>query len=572
MAGTVTDYVVRALIKQGVQRVYGYLGAAVVPLLQSVEKYNLEFIVCRTEANAALAASAEAKLTGNLAVCLATSGPGASNLVTGLLDAQTDRAPVLALTGDLPTYKMGRELEFQEMDQGKVLGPVVGLSSTAAHPQSVPALLQRAVSRALNNREAVHLNIPTDIQKVPLADERGLALFPIRPIRDTVPGRFSAALFENVGRMIVEAAISGGVAIAVGARARGCGEAIEALASMIPAPIMCSLEAKGIVSEQHADMVGVLGIFGSPAFAVSQDSIEGIRLVVAIGMDNPTPFVATLEGEQLRDLVIVDHDFSDMAHSFSAKATVIGPVDQAIAGISKCVKEALRDKPACDKAQAAVADVNTKKKSFFAQYHQVGSLPNEQYVHPVNLLRCLESFLAGRKHSVVCPDVGDNCVWMGLFLRLSSRETVLTTAKHGVMGWSLPACVASKLAQPASTVVGIAGDGGCLMSVQELATAVQYHASIVYFVFRNTMLRRVVGSPFMEISKTDFAVLAQGFGAKGLHIVRNDEAEIKSVLREAFEHADANKGPVVVEVSVDPVLGAPMNAWNDKGEHLMSFK
>eukprot|EP00727_Mastigamoeba_balamuthi_P006553 m51a1_g2518 putative pyruvate dehydrogenase (180) ;mRNA; f:198984-207993 len=165
MASTVTDYVVSALMKQGVQRVYGYLGAAVVPLLQSVEKAKLQFIVCRTEANAALAASAEAKLTGNLAVCIATSGPGTSNLVTGLLDAQTDRAPVLALTGDVPTYKMGRDLEFQEMDQGAVLSGVVASSTTAAHPQCVPALLQRAIGRALNNREAVHLCIPSDIQK-----------------------------------------------------------------------------------------------------------------------------------------------------------------------------------------------------------------------------------------------------------------------------------------------------------------------------------------------------------------------------------------------------------------------
>eukprot|EP00727_Mastigamoeba_balamuthi_P007805 m51a1_g3645 putative pyruvate dehydrogenase (470) ;mRNA; r:191049-193410 len=469
MAGTVADYVVKALAKQGVKRVYGNLGAAVVPLLQCIEKAKIEYVVCRTEANAALAASAEAKLTGSLAVCIATSGPGASNLVTGLLDAQADRAPVLALTGDLPTYKMGRGLEFQEMDQGAVLGPVVGQSVTAAHPQSVPALLQRSVGRALNNREAVHLNIPVDIQR--------------------------------------------------------------ALATAIAAPVLCSLDSKGIVSELHSNYVGVLGIFGSPAFAVSQDTIEGAKLVVAIGMDNPSVFVTSLEGEQVRELIVVDHDFSSMAHSFATKAAVVGPLSQALDGISKSVAQALKDKSPCPKAQAAIADLLTKKKSFIAK-----------------------------------------AMWTGLFLHFCNRETMLTTAKHGVMGWSLPACVAAKMAQPSSTVVGIAGDGGCLMSVQELATAVQYNTSFVYFVFRNAVLRRVVGSPFMDIGQTDFATVAKGFGAKGLCLDSNDVSKVSSTLREAFDHIDANRGPVVIHVSVDPLIGAPMSSWNDKGERLMSYK
>eukprot|EP00727_Mastigamoeba_balamuthi_P007888 m51a1_g372 putative acetolactate synthase (576) ;mRNA; f:634784-636906 len=570
--GNVSDYVIHALMRQGVRRVYGYLGAAVVPLLQSVEKAGLDFVVCRTEANAALSASAEAKLTGNLAVCIATSGPGASNLVTGLLDAQADRAPVLALTGDLPTIKRGRGLEFQEMDQGAVLGPVVGLTSTAAHPQSVPALLQRAIGRALNNREAVHLCIPSDIQLVPMPDDHGLAHYPLRPIRDTTPGRFTRELFEAAAQLIVDASVSGGVAIAVGPRARGCGEAIEQLAGLIPAPVMCSLDAKGIVSEAHPDVVGVLGIFGSPAFWVSQDSLEGIGLIVAVGLDNPAVFLANLGGEQVRELVLVDHDFSDIAHSFAPKATLIGPIEEAIAGIAGAIVGSASPRASRAKGQATViAEINAKKKAFFQKYLDEASVPSERYVHPVRLLGCLEQALARRAGSVIVPDVGDNTVWMGLFLRLSHRERLLTTAKHGVMGWSMPACLASKLAQPASTVVGIAGDGGCLMSVQELATAVQYGASFVYIVFRNAVLRRVVGSPFMAISQCNFAMMAESFGAKGLSIARNDEAAIAGVLREAFEHVDANRGPVVIDVSIDPAIGAPMAAWNIQAP-AMSFK
>eukprot|EP00727_Mastigamoeba_balamuthi_P014392 m51a1_g9578 putative pyruvate oxidase (569) ;mRNA; f:977595-979506 len=534
--GSVSDYVVNAL---------------------SVEKAGVQFIVCRTEANAALAASAEAKLTGNLAVCVATSGPGASNLVTGLLDAQTDRAPVLALTGDLPTIKRGRGLEFQEMDQGSVLGPVVGQTSTIAHPQSVPAILQHAIGRALNNREVVHLCIPADIQTVPLADDRSLAHYPLRPIRDTIPGRFSRALFQSTAKLIADAASHGGVAIAVGARARGCGEAIEELAGMIPAPVMCSLDAKGIVSEAHPDVVGVLGIFGSPAFWVSQDSLEGIGLVVAIGLDNPAPFLANLGGEQVRELILVDHDFSALAHSFDPKATLIGPVKEALAGLTSAFSGTTSSQ-----AQAAViAEMNAKKREFFQRYVDEAGAPNEHFVHPVRLLRCLEAVLERRTGSIVVPDVGDNTVWMGLFLRMSRRECVLTTAKHGVMGWSLPACVASKLAHPKSTVVGIAGDGGCLMSVQEMATAVQYNASFVYIVFRNTVLRRVVGSPFTSISQVDFAKLAMSFGAKGFSIGRNDEATIEGVLLEAFAHVDDDRGPVVIDISIDPEIGAPMAAW-----------
>lgn len=248
---TVADLVIEMLVRQGVRRIYGYLGASVVPLLQSLESNGgIHFVLCRNEANASLAASADAKFTGTLGVCVATSGPGASNLITGLLDAQSDRAPVLALTGDLPSHKCGRPTEFQELDQTRLFS-ILGSTSMVAHPEAAAPLLAAAIGTAVSDRHCVHVCIPSDIQRVELRPEifdAGLAVLPIVPLRETLPGRFVPSLFEDVAKLLVGLVSSEdpghGVAIVAGPRTASCGEEIERLANLIHAPIISTLDAK----------------------------------------------------------------------------------------------------------------------------------------------------------------------------------------------------------------------------------------------------------------------------------------------------------------------------------------
>ena len=158
------DYIVSILVEHGVKNVYGYPGAAVIPLMDAIERNpEIRWVLMRHEGSASLAAAAEAKQTSSLSVCLATSGPGATNLTTGLLDARSDQASVLALTGMLPTWRRGRG-EFQDFDQLSFFSSFLSHSSDCSHPDQLPPLLRETIGRATTRNDCVHLGIPVDIQ------------------------------------------------------------------------------------------------------------------------------------------------------------------------------------------------------------------------------------------------------------------------------------------------------------------------------------------------------------------------------------------------------------------------
>ena len=291
----VADYIAQDLVDHGVTHVFGYPGASILPLLQAVVRHpGLEWVLMRNEAAASLAASAQAKLTGRLACCLATSGPGATNMITGLIDAQLDGAPVLALTGMLPTWRQGR-LEFQDVDTAAMLAPHIGRSAHCAHPNELPPMLREAMAVAVEQRCVTHLAIPTDIQSLPLDAQRAPMFQPVAPLAPTPLFPTAAALETAVAAI----AGAGQIAIAVGAGARGCGAAILRLAEKLKAPVVTSLGGKGIVDERHPNVAGVLGIFGAPGEQVARDVLAHSDLIVSFGVANLAPFVAGRSGRQV---------------------------------------------------------------------------------------------------------------------------------------------------------------------------------------------------------------------------------------------------------------------------------
>eukprot|EP01105_Mastigella_eilhardi_P022753 TRINITY_DN5656_c0_g1_i1.p1 TRINITY_DN5656_c0_g1~~TRINITY_DN5656_c0_g1_i1.p1 ORF type:complete len:585 (-),score=118.24 TRINITY_DN5656_c0_g1_i1:1633-3387(-) len=559
----VADYLVQTLVEYGVRRVYGYLGAAVVPILDRVKEHEgvIEFVLVRNEANASLAASADAKLTGGLGVCVATSGPGASNLVTGVIDAHFDRAPMLVITGDLATPKRGCPLEFQQLMQSTLFHPVVAQSMDVSHALSFPDILREAIGKALSERDAVHISIPVDVQRCAANHPAFARRAPFHLLRNILPGRFTDELFWAVWREIKDAAYvkKSGVAIVVGQRARGCGELIERLSESIPAPILTSLDAKGIIDESHKNCIGVLGIFGSPASELSQEVLQDVHLIVAVGLDNPTPFVARQQGQhQQRDLINVDVDFSSMAKHFTALHTLIGPLGVSLSAL---VERAAGDTTKeANNQERLLQGMLSHKASFYPSFLETALLSNDKFVHPVHVLHCINKFLAARQSTVVVPDVGDNTVWFALFLTLTRREIVINSTNMGIMGWCLPGAIACKLASPQSTVIAVSGDGGLQMTMNELCTAVQCRTSILVVVFNNTELKRVSG-PFTHIFSPDFAAVAKACGADGETLARNDPALVEAAVARAFAHVDANKGPFVLNVTTDPKLAAPMSSW-----------
>ena len=261
-----SDFIAQSLVDAGVRNVYGGHGGALVPLVNSVCKHEqLRWICTRNEANASLMAAADSKLTGasRLSACIATSGPGASNLTTGLLDAQLDKVPMIAITGTKPRADTAHS-EFQDIDQSRLFAAGgLAYSVTVADPLQLVAVMRDAVAIALTQRVCVHVAVPVDIQGMMIQAPEHLCSASPSAIRKRTWLAYSnpAAIGEVAARLKVPGER---IVIAVGLDARGAGAEIVRLAEALDAPIVTRLDAKGVVDESHPLSLGVVGVHGEP--------------------------------------------------------------------------------------------------------------------------------------------------------------------------------------------------------------------------------------------------------------------------------------------------------------------
>lgn len=526
------EYVVRTLASRGVRHVFGYPGASIIPLMDAIDRSpDVSWVLMRHEGSAALAASASAKVTGGLGVCAATAGPGATNMATGVLDAHLDRAPVLALTGLVPSWKQSRE-GFQDVDAARFFGTLLTRSVACTHPDQLPILLRDSIGHAEQDRVVAHLALPADIQTVTVDDDDPR----FGPGQQSEVLRLQPPPAAAIDVVAGELATAGDIVIIVGARAWGAGAAIETLAERLGAAIITSLDGKGVIDESHPNCLGVLGIFGAPGVEASHKVLEQASAIVAFGVDDLAPFVTDESGAQVRRLYQCEPDFSSVNHKFRRDRTLCGPLDVVAEQLSSRLDGSggsgrpAREEPALPPGDA-------------------------RFVHPVRLLRHLGGMLP--PDSVVALDVGDHTLWAAQFLVLRGRQRVIVSRQLGTMGFCLPAVIAAKLARPDTRVVGICGDGGFQMALGELLTAVQERVTAVIVVFNNGVLQRVVAQQRQPtgtmLVNPDVVALARACGADGAAV--DGTTDLEAALRRAFDHRG---GPFVVDARCDPGLQAPM--------------
>jgi thiamine pyrophosphate-dependent acetolactate synthase large subunit-like protein len=543
------DFLVAYLAAQGVTHIFGYPGSPLVPLLAAIERQStVRWVLMRHENAAALAASAHAKLTGRLGVCVGTSGPGALNLVGGVMDAQLDRAPVLALTGLIAAEQQGH-WDFQDIDQTALFRSVAGQSVTAVDPIQLVALLRGAVGRAIHCHEAVHLALPTNILQAEIDDLRAWnaldpghlpALLPPAPPSEVVLD----AVAEELDRRQ-------NIVIAVGRRAAYCGAALEALACHIQAPIITSLDGKGIVDESHPSARGVLGIFGFPAVESAKQCVRQADVILAFGVEDLKPFLAEAADEQRRILIQCEPDASLTTRDYTCSHVVTGPLDRIAAGL----RERTRARPPMFAAREPPS-LHTSNGGLTA----VPSTPAPAFVHPQHVLNRLNRYLDER--CTIALDTGAHTLWAAHALQLRRHQRVLVSNRLGMMGFSLPAAIAAQLAQPDHWVIAICGDGGLQMVLGELATAAQERLPITVIVFNNGLLHNVAAqqvSPYgTALGNPDFVALARAFGADGA--VVDGSTDVDTVLRRAAEQRSA---PFLVDVRCDPSIPPPLSRWEE---------
>lgn len=547
---TISDYIVDFLKNVGVRQVFGYPGTPILPLMAALERQSdIEWVLMRHENSAAMAASAQARLTGELAVCMATSGPGSANFICGLIDAQLDRAPVLALTGMVPTYNQGHS-EFQDINQAQLLSTVLPMSSSCVHARQLVPLLRNSVGFAWQNQQTVHLALSSDVLTTAVdADD---SLFTIdadylpRPLRLMPP---PAEALDIVARELVQYRQ---VVIVIGRRAAGCGAAISLLAEKLGAPVLTSLDGKGIVDETHPNTQGVLGIFGLPAVETTQQIIREADAVLAFGVDTLKPFLTDADNVQRRKLIQCEADFNTVSLEYRRSRTLVGPLEAIASGLA----DRLATKPLPNPLIDAGFDYRQTHLREAASQHREPHNPN--YVHPAYFLTRLNRFLGGK--SMIVLDTGAHTVWAARYLQLAQHQPVIVSSHLGTMGFSLPALIGIQMARPDHRAIGISGDGGFQMVVGELATAVQYNLPLILIVFNNGVLQNVRTQqtvPFgTKLHNPDFVALAKAFGADAALI--DGETDVDTVLTHVFAQRDR---PFLLECRIDPNLEMPLSRW-----------
>lgn len=520
----VADVFVEQLAAWGVRFVYGIPGGSILPVVDALRRsQEIRFIVVRHESTAAFMASAYGKLTGKIGVCTAIAGAGATNLVTGLADAAWDRAPVLAVTGQVEQELIGSGV-FQEIDQYGLFSSLAVYSEVLQEPAQVVKVLPEAMRASLVRRGVSHIGIPVNLQREAYVGSVVRPEFVIPPPGGPNPVMLTRAVdaIRNSERPVILAGID-----ALSSR-----EEIAILSDKLAAPVATTPSAKGLFDEHNPRALGVLGRLG---LSCSIEVFEQADLAILVGADiteqRLVPRIPTVQ------IVPDPLEIADGLH-----------VHAALAGdVKLCTIELIKRIPSRETNQWDQQSENTYTgciNEFEA------AEPSRGKVHPRKIVQHLTGLVDD--DAVVAVGIGDVTYWYMQFFP-ATRQRTLISAHLASMGFALPAAMAAKLEYPERQVICIAGDGGFAMNMADFTTAVLYKLPVKVILFNNGCYGRVIGEQreagvcefAIELVNPDFAAFARSCGGGGIRVEHEDE------LGDALQYALKSDCPFLVEVMTD---------------------
>ena len=529
---TVMDQMVDTMTAWGVDAVFGMVGHSNLGLADALrratEDGRLRYFGIRHEGSAAFAASAYGKLTGSPAACFSIAGPGATNLLTGLWDAKVDRAPVLALTGQVRTQVLGPGT-FQELPLIEAFSAVAEWSQTVLGADNATELMALAVKHAIVNRDVAHLVFPDEIQELP-----GLTDPPPRPMDGRIsPAQITPSL-QQLERAIAMLAEAERPAIIAGHGARGHRSEIIALAEQIDAPIITTFKAKGLVADSHPLAAGVLGRSGTPVGSAVMGRSD-VLLVLGASFSTHTGI------SEKKPTIQVDFDRMTLGR--------FHPVDVPLWGeIATTVRLLQAALPTVERLEVR-ADIATRWERWKAEKTRRAKLTDERgRMHPAGVFDVMSELVAD--NAVLPVDVGNNTYAFGHYFESGSNQDVLMSGYLGSIGFALPAAIGAWAAtQGSRPIVSISGDGGLGQYLAEVTTLVKYDMNVTHVVLNNSELGKISREQISAIRPVwqtdlvnpDFAAYASSCGALGLRA--GSVSEFRSALAAALDH----KGPALVE-------------------------
>ena len=530
----------KSLEKEGVKEVFGLPGGANLPMYDELGKSNIRHILVRHEQSAAHMADGFGRVSRKPGVCFATSGPGATNLLTGIATAQADSAPMVAVTGQVPVAMIGKDA-FQESDIIGMANPALKYSYQPRTPEEIPTMVKQGFYIAETGRPGpVLLDIPKDVQqnegKFTFPDEVRVPGYHPWADPDITNTARAVELLLSAQKPII---LAGGGVIISSAFAE-----LQSIAELLMIPVVTTFKGKGAFPENHPLSLGPIGMHGH---AEANKLMTEADCVLAIGTRFSDRSVGTFaEFEKNLKIIHMDVDPAEIGKNQTTSVAVVGDVRASLRIFGKMLM---------DKA-VRTSDDNPwlKHVKEVKQYWRENLKIHPGEMGAAKILRKLRELLPNE--SIVTTEVGQHQMWASLFFDAIHPGTFFSSTGLGTMGWGFPAAIGAKTARPDVPVVDIAGDGSFNMTENSLATAVLEDLPVIVFLINNYSLgmvaqwqrtfydRRMVG---VDLKKCpDYVKLAESYGAQGLRAQSMDE------LDNAIKTALKSDVATVIDIPIDP--------------------
>lgn len=548
-----TQLFVKALIEEGVDTLFAYPGGMAIDIFDALYgETSFNVVLPRHEQGLVHAADGYARATGKTGVCLVTSGPGATNLVTGIATANYDSVPLVCFTGQVPTSLIGNDA-FQEVDIVGICRGICKYAVTVRRREDLGRIIKEAFYIARTGKPGpVLVDFPKDIQNALGSDEypQEVSIRGYKPSTGVHMGQLKKAadMLANAKRPLF--LVGGGVNIA------GAGEGMTALAEKLGVPVVTTIMGKGALPTDHPLYIGNMGMHGNVA---SNTAVSECDLLFSIG----TRFNDRITGKisefaKNAKIVHIDVDAASISRNIVVDVPIVADAKEAIEKFTEIAVPPKHAEGWAEKLQALRAEKPI-------------SMPREGDLTPQDIM---EGINAQFPEAIFTTDVGQNQMWATQFLQLRGKSKLLTSGGLGTMGYGLPAAVGAALGRPDMPIVSISGDGGFQMNEQELATAVCQELPITICILNNSYLGNVrqwqemfyggrysctclkkrkgcaawCSNPNAQCPPyiPDFVKLAESYGMEGIRVTKREDVAA------AFERAKANKkAPTLIEFIID---------------------
>jgi len=554
-----SDIFVECLRKHEVEVLFGYPGGVVIPIFDKLyDAKDIRFVLTRHEQAAAHAADGYARASGKTGVCIATSGPGATNLVTGIATAYMDSIPVVAFTGQVPMALIGTDA-FQEADITGITRPITKHNFLVSDTRKLADIISQAFYIASTGRPGpVVVDLPKDVSTGVIDFE--MPKDPVNPKGYNIPHSSDPATIHTVAEAIKESEkpfiYAGGGVIISGAK-----KELVTFAETINAPVTTTLMGLGGFPASHPLWVGMPGMHGT--YTANMGFTE-CDLVIAVGARFDDRVTGKIEGfAPNAKIVHIDMDPAAIAKNVEVDIPVVGDAGRILQQLLEVIEPRERN--------GWNDYIDHLKKTHPVRYSNKEGVIKPQYVIE-------QIYDVTKGDAVITTEVGQNQMWAALYYRFDEPRHFISSGGLGTMGYGFPAAIGAQCANPDSLVFDIAGDGSFQMNIQELATAVQHNVPVKVAILNNKYLGMVRQWQELFFNKRysgtciecqpDFVRIAEAYGAHGIRVEKHED------VRKSIEEAIAVKGPVVLDFVIDreenvwPMVapGAPINEITEGNE------